>query len=141
MNEKFHYSNIDKSKNTENNALLLYEMTEYGGLSDSSVSTELALDSVLRSIDGSVESRIARTSHSTVYCVRSGLFVISINFLSLTGLNNAFIICNQSSIYSLRILEIAFWITQNLSIKVIIWNWLIDKSYSNPCVKWIVWVR
>ncbi|EFO21400.1 CAMK protein kinase [Loa loa] len=49
-------------------------MAGYGGLLHYTLSMEFALQSILRSIDGCVESRIARTAHSTVYCVKSGLY-------------------------------------------------------------------
>lgn len=77
--ENFHCSNFEKSKNLKiinSYALLMCEMAERGSLSRCSLSTDFALHKVLHSINGSIEAKIAQTSHSTVYCVKSGLSVV-----------------------------------------------------------------
>ncbi|CAG9533671.1 unnamed protein product [Cercopithifilaria johnstoni] len=63
-------------------------MAGCGGLLQHSLSMEFALHSILHSINGSIESKIAQTSHSTVYCVKSGLYkrLVAIKIINVNAL-------------------------------------------------------
>ncbi|VBB27957.1 unnamed protein product [Acanthocheilonema viteae] len=64
-------------------------MAGYGGeMSHYSPTMEFALHTVLHSIDGAIKSKIAATSHSTVFCVKSGLYkrLVAIKMIDLNAL-------------------------------------------------------
>ncbi|MCP9264910.1 Serine/threonine-protein kinase MARK2 [Dirofilaria immitis] len=63
-------------------------MARNGSSLHHSASMESVLRSILHSIDGCVESKIARTSHSTVYCVKSGLYkrLVAVKMIDVNSL-------------------------------------------------------
>ncbi|VDK77140.1 unnamed protein product [Litomosoides sigmodontis] len=63
-------------------------MAERGGLSGHFPSMEFALHRVLHAINGCVEATIAQTSHSTVYCVRSGFYkrLVAVKVINVNSL-------------------------------------------------------